>query len=438
MGQVLAQSPWWMLALAGIGALAVAGVIVSLFFAFGRRPQRFSATEAPPVDSDDFLRAVSGTVNAPLMSGGSARILNNGVEIFPAMLGAIARAERSVNFMAYIWEPGTVSDRVLAALEERARAGVQVRLLLDGIGAMHAPDDALRRLEEAGGQVGWFRQFRFGKLTRVHKRNHRRAIVVDGLVGFTGGAAVGDKWLGDADTDEHWRDMMVEVRGCLASNLQSAFTQLWASVRGEILVGKAFYPDEEEAKAMTGGEELSRHVNVISSPANEAHPLRKLFWLSFRCGRKRIWVTSPYFVPDRETRRALADSARAGADVRLLLPDHHTDAKPIRQASHSYYDELMSAGVRIYEYQRTMLHSKTLVVDGVWSVVGSANMDIRSKELNQENVIGILDTGFARQLEETFLDDLKDAREMKLDVWRRRAAWRKAVERFWVLFAEQY
>jgi cardiolipin synthase len=327
---------------------------------------------------------------------------------------------------------------VLAALVERARAGVQVRLLLDGIGAMNAPEDALERLRQAGGRVEWFRQLRLGKLTRIHKRNHRRAIVIDGIIGFTGGAAVGDKWLGDADTDEHWRDMMVEVRGCLAGNLQSAFTQLWASVCGEILVGTAFYPGEDESEEVGGGEVLSRHVNVISSPANETHPLRKLFWLSFHCGRTRVWVTSPYFVPDRETRRALADTARAGADVRLLLPDHHTDAKPIRQASHSYFDELLSAGVRVYEYQRTMLHAKTLVVDGAWSVVGSANMDIRSKELNQENVIGILDTGFAQQLERTFEDDLKDAREITLDAWRRRALWKKAVERFWVLFAEQY
>lgn len=434
----LLEYPWWILLFAGLGALTTATVIVSLFFSLGRRPQRIWVSQAPEVDSADFLAGLSGTVNAPLLKGGSARLLNNGVEIFPAMLEAFERAEHTINFMAYIWEPGEVSDRVFEVLTRRAAEGVEVRLLLDGMGGLRTPHEGIERLKEAGGQVQWFRKFRLGKVTRFHKRNHRRAIVVDGKVGFTGGAAVGDKWLGDAEHEEQWRDMMVELHGCAASNLQSAFTQLWGSSCGEILLGSEIYPPDEEAAEEEGGEVLSRHVSVISSPSDESHPLRKFFFVSFRCARERIYLTSPYFVPDEDTRQVIAERARAGVDVRILLPDSHTDAKPIRMASHSYYQELLDAGVRIYEYQETMIHAKSLVVDGKWAVMGSANMDIRSKELNQENVIGILDEEFGRQVERTFLADLERSREIRADEWRRRGILPRIAERFWVLFAEQY
>ena len=435
MSQLL-DYPWWITLFAALGVVATLSVIVTLFFALGRRPKEIWVNQAPAVDTEDFLLGVSGTINAPLVSGGTARLLNNGAEIFPAMLKAFEEAERTINFMAYIWEPGRVGDRIFDVLTRKAKEGVEVRLLLDGMGGIRAPRDRIEELKAAGGQVEWFRALRFGKLTRFHKRNHRRAIIVDGKVGFTGGAAVGDKWLGDAQDEEHWRDVMVELRGCAASNLQSAFTQLWASVCGEILIGPPFYPpDEGAAKA---GEKLSRHVNVISSPADESHPLRKFFFVSLRCARERIYLVSPYFVPDDETRKVIADRARKGVDVRLLLPDSHTDAMPIRMASHSYYQPLLDAGVRIYEYQQTMIHAKVLVVDGKWSILGSANMDIRSKELNQENVIGILDEEFGTQVESTFLQDLERAREIRPEEWRRRGIWPRVVERFWVLFAEQY
>ncbi|MDQ3389064.1 MAG: phospholipase D-like domain-containing protein [Gemmatimonadota bacterium] len=395
----LLSHPWWLLLLASVGLIGALTVVVNLFFSLGRRPQRMSVNLAPAVGSVDFREGISGSVNAPLMRGGTARLLNNGVEIFPSIMEALGEAQRSINFMVYIWEPGKVSEAIMGALTERARAGVEVRLLLDGMGGMRAPRDELEALEEAGGKVQWFRTLTFGKLTRFHRRNHRRAIIIDGRVGFTGGAAVGDKWLGDARDEEQWRDFMVEVRGCTASNLQSAFTQIWASSCGEILMGPAFYPPDDAGDP--AGEHLSWHVNVISSPADESHPLRKFFWTSFRCARKRIWLISPYFVPDDDTRKVIAHRARHGVDVRLLLPDEHTDAGPIRMASHSYYWELLEAGVRIFEFQDTMMHAKGVVIDGEWTIVGSANMDIRSKELNLENVIGILDHEFAAQIERT-------------------------------------
>jgi cardiolipin synthase len=340
--------------------------------------------------------------------------------------------------MTYIWEPGKASDAILDVLEERARAGVHVRVMLDAMGAWGAPKERFQRLEEAGGRVRWFQALKLGKLTGFYKRNHRRAIVIDGKVGFTGGASVADQWLGDAESEEHWRDIMVEMRGCLAANLQSAFVQLWTNATGEVLIGDDFFPPADQQDRDEPSLHVSRHVSVISSPAQASHPLRMFFWTSFACARKSIYLTSAYFAPDDETRKALSERARAGVDVRLLLPNRFTDAKVVRWAGHAYYRELLEAGVRIYEYQTTMIHSKTVVVDGTWSIVGSANMDIRSKELNQESVIGLLDVEFGQQLVTTFFDDLEQAKEIGLAEWSKRGILARAAERFFLLFAEQY
>ncbi|MGH7460645.1 MAG: phospholipase D-like domain-containing protein [Longimicrobiales bacterium] len=428
-------TPWWLLTLAGIGSLAAVSAIITLFSSLGRRPRETTVTAAPPMGSIDFLEAISGAVNAPLRTGGQATLLNNGDAFFPEILSAIRGAQWTINFFVYIWEPGEASRMVIDALVDRAQAGVQVRVLLDGIGGFRAPRADIRRLKAAGGRVNRFRALQPGKLLRLHKRNHRRAIVIDGNIGFTGGAAIGDKWLGHAQDPKHWRDSMVKVTDCMAVNLQSAFAEPWAYTCGELLVGPEFWPVQPNGD---GAESATRHVHLVSSPSSEEHPVRLFFALSFMAARKTLYIATSYFVPDRDMREIVAERARQGVDVRILVPNWFTDARPIRLAGRSYYDDLLSAGVRIYEYQRTMMHCKHVVIDQQWSIVGSANMDVRSKELNQENVLGILDTGFARQIEESFLRDLEQAQELKLDAWRRRNYWERAKERFWVLFAEQY
>lgn len=433
------EYPWWLETLAGVGTAALIGGILSLFFAVGRRPGKLWATEAPTVDSREFLAAVSGAADAPLRTGGTVQLLNNGVQFFPSLLEAIRGARRSINFSCYIWEKGQAADEVLAALVARAKSGVEVRVLLDGMGGMEAP--SMDALEAAGGKVVTFRPARFGKLMRFHKRNHRRAIVMDGLVGFTGGAAVADKWLGDADTEEHWRDTMVRVTGPLALTLQSAFVDVWSFASGEILEGERFFPTAGEARSDGVGGAVHGgliHTGLASTPSSDTHPLRVFLVQGFLSARRKLYITTPYFVPDRQTREVVAERARAGVDVRMLLPDEHTDAKLIRLTSHHYYEDLLAAGVKIYEYQPTMMHTKAIVVDGQWSVVGSANMDVRSIELNLENVLGILDEDFARTMEATFEEDLKHARQFHLEEWRRRGTWERVKERLASLLAEQY
>ena len=334
--------PWWMQTLAAIGAAAIIAVIVTLFFSLGRRPGRLVPTQAPAVDAPEFLAAVAGTAGSPVRKGGTVHLLNNGVQFFPALLQAIRDAKQTITFSVYIWEPGQANDQVSAALIERARAGVQVRVLIDGMGGMKAPGETVEAMKKAGVNVETFRPPRLGKLTRFHRRNHRRAIVIDGEVGFTGGMAVGDKWLGDADTEEHWRDTMVKVTGPPAASLQSAFASLWTHASGELLAGRAFFrPDNVE-----GDEGGLLHTALSSAPSSDDHPLRLFFAQSFAAARQRLYITTPYFVLDASTRRLVEERARAGVDVRILLPDEHTDAKPIRLTSHYYYEEMMEAGIQ--------------------------------------------------------------------------------------------
>jgi cardiolipin synthase len=422
-----------------MGVLALGTLILSLFSGIGDRPDSISQTAGCPVGSHDFLLALSGVLNAPLHRGGTAKLHNNGDEFFPAIFEAMRAAERSINVTVYIWEDGDVSTEFFDILVERAQARVEVRVLVDGFGGLKAPGERIRELRAAGGIWAEFHRPRFGMLTRIHKRTHRRAIVVDGKVGFTGGAAVMDKWRGNARSPEEWRDCMVEVGGRLALSLQSAFAQLWAHVTGELLVGEAFYPiGEHEGGPDVEGQPVRRHLSVISSPSSESHPMRPLYGFSIQSSQKRVYITNPYFVPDRILCSNLIDRAQAGVDVRVIVPSHHIDLKPIRLASQSYFEELLGGGVRIFEYQPTMIHQKLLVADGVWSLVGSVNMDVRSKELNQENALGILDEDFAAEMERTFLEDLSRSREVKLEEWRRRPWWHRIPERFFRLFEEQF
>ncbi len=434
----ITAGPWWVTTLAVIGALAIGTAIITLFFKLGRRPDRIGAQPGPPLDSGDFLRGVAGIVNAPILKGGTAELLDNGDAYFPRIFDDIAAARRTINFSVYIWEPGRISNQVLDALAERAAAGVEVRVLVDAMGGMRIPDEGVERLRAAGGRVEYFRPPVFGKLMRFHRRNHRRAIVMDGRIGYTGGAACGDKWAGDARNEEEWRDSMVRLTGCAAGTLQAAFTELWAYTCGEILTTTKFYPDHDEYDDPEGTHRIQRHTGVVSSPSDDEYPLRLFFLLTFLAARERLYIATPYFVPDRNTRRIVAQRARDGVDVRILVPNEHTDAAPIRRTGQYYYRELLEAGVRIYEYQPTMMHAKLCVADGVWSIVGSANMDVRSKELNNENIIGIQDARFAETVERTFLADLERCCEIELETWKRRPWRARVIERCAAILAEQY
>jgi cardiolipin synthase len=360
----------------------------------------------------------------------------------------------------------------LRALEKRARAGVEVRLLVDAFGSKKLDRRWRKELEQAGCKVGRFRPLNPLTVMRVLRRDHRRALVVDGHVAFTGGGAIADKWLGNAQDQEHWRDNMVRVSGPLVAGVQTAFGENWTYATGEVLAGARFYSEEEDprpglasrgaATESTTAGSIDRenppettdsdHVDprsggvpafpaaiaVISSPSEAAQPIRLLYWLSFKGARQRIYVASSYFVPSKAIRAQLEERARAGADVRILVPGEINDARTIRLAGRLYYEELLQAGARIFEYNPTMMHAKTAVIDGIWSIVGSSNMDERSTELNEENNLAIADPRLARRIETGFLADLQQSREIRLDEWRKRSSWERIKERLSALLIEQY
>ena len=425
-----AALPWWGWALMLIGIVALVGVVGALFLPDWPSPPLRAGFDADP-DSEAFVGHAAGVLDLPVHRGGTAEILQNGDAFYPAMLEAIRGARESVNFEVYIFEPDAVGRQFIDAFKERARAGVEVRLLVDWFGAIKLKKRYREEMKAAGVKVECFRPLALRNLVRMYRRTHRRAIVVDGEVGFTGGAAVSKKWKGNVTNHHEWRDSMTRVTGQLVTGIQAAFATNWVYCTGEVLAGPRFFPPHRPGPGICG-------LSVVSSPSDSAQPIRLLLWMSFTNARRRIWISSSYFIPDVQLRAAVIDRARAGVDVRILVPGDHTDAVPVQLAGRSYYEELLDAGVRIFEFQAAMMHAKTVVVDDGWSIVGSANMDERSMELNEENVIGIADQGFARAVAEGVEHDLTRAREIRLEDWRRRPVWQRGFEKLAKVLIEQY
>ena len=422
--------PWWSWTLMVIGVMAIVGVIGALFLPDWPSDDFTIGFKADP-GSERFVEWTSGYLNSPILQGGETTILQNGDAFFPAMLEAIRKAEDSVNFEVYIFEPDEIGRQFIDAFKERARAGVEVRLLLDGFGGIKMTKRYRDELSEAGVKVARFRPVGLRNLVRFYKRTHRRAIVIDGRVGFTGGAAVSKKWKGNVKNEHEWRDSMTRVTGPMVSGIQSAFATNWVYCCGEVIAGPRFFPTLERGSGPCG-------LSVISSPSDALQPIRLLFWVSFINAQQRLWICNSYFIPDNRLRAAAIERAKSGVDVRILVPGNETDAIPVQAAGRSYYEELLSAGIRIFEYQPAMMHAKTMVVDGAWSIVGSANLDERSMELNEENVLGIANKEFAQSIERGMTADIERSDEILLEEWRKRSILRRGMEGFWKILIEQY
>lgn len=421
---------WWAWTLMVIGVMAIVGVIGALFFPDWPSDDHTTGFDADP-GSDSFVEGTAVYLNCPLFRGGGVTMLQNGDAFFPAMLEAIRSARDSVNFETYIFEPDEIGRQFLEAFKDRARAGVEVRLLLDGFGAIKMTKRYRRELQEAGVKVSRFRPFAVRNLVRFYRRTHRRAIVIDGRIGFTGGAAVSKKWKGNVNNQHEWRDSMTRVTGPMVAGIQSAFAGNWVYCTGEIIAGPRFFPRLDGGAGPCG-------LSVVSSPNDALQPIRLFFWISFTNARRRLWICSSYFIPDRRLRDAVVARARSGVDVRILVPGNQTDAVPVQAAGRSYYEELLAAGVRIFEYEPAMMHAKTVTVDGAWSIVGSANLDERSMEINEENVLGIADRDFARAIEEGVIADIERSQEILLEKWRKRSIFRRGMEKIAKALIEQY
>ncbi|MBV9540946.1 MAG: hypothetical protein JO167_06730, partial [Alphaproteobacteria bacterium] len=388
-----------------------------------------------PAGSPEFVRTLAAELNLPVEQAPPIQTFQNGDAFLKALTADIDHAKRSINFMVYIWGDGTFSDVVLAHLEERLRAGVPVRIMLDAYGASSAPSEKLDRFKELGGKVATFHSLMPlpWTMSRDHKRNHRRSIVIDGTIAYTGGIAVDDPWLGNALNPDQWRDMMFRVQGTMASHLQGAFAELWAGTTGELLVGDRFFPAPD-----THLQADLTYVTLASTPNPDVFAMENFTLLSILGAQREIDVVTPYLLLDETIKNALVAKAKAGIAVRILVPNDHNDNRSVRYASQYAYDDLLRAGIRLYEFQPTFIHTKLLIVDGVWSVIGSANMDNRSRKLNEEVVFGISNPAFAQSLLGSMQGDLNRSRQIKLSEWENRGFFQRAMEITAQAFVQQY
>jgi cardiolipin synthase len=373
---------------------------------------------------------IAALIGADLQRGNAYDVLTNGDQIFPSMLQALEDARERISFETYIYDTGEVADRFTAALEAAARRGVRVRIVVDSVGAGSMDPAHIERLRAAGCQVAQFNTPRWYSLEEVNYRTHRKILVVDGDVAFTGGAGVADHWLGNAQDKEHWRDTQVRIRGPIVRLVEGAFYENFIEADGEQA------PELDDAPKSTG--EAGASLLVRSSPTGGSNDLKRLYLLAIASAQRSIDITSPYFVTDESTDWSLQDAVGRGVKIRVLVEGDITDAMPVKYASRHAYERLLERGIEIYEYQPTMMHTKVMVVDGIWSMFGSANFDNRSLELNDELNVAVTDRSLAARFLEDMEHDLQASRRITLDAWRQRGMLAKGRERFWSAFGEVF
>jgi cardiolipin synthase A/B len=374
------------------------------------------------VGSEDFLHAAEALTGAPISEGNEAELLINGDRIFPAFLDTIASAQRTLNVQTYVYWRGEIAGEVAGAIRDRAREGVRCNVILDALGAAKMERSLIREMESAGVRVILFRPPKPYAIRRIANRTHRRLLIADGRVGMTGGVGIASEWTGDAQGPDHWRDTHVRVRGPVVRGMQGAFAENWLEATGEVLAGEGYLP-ELEPVADGGPMQLVRSSAKVGDTNAEA-----LYYLAISSARRAIELTAAYFVPRPAFTEALCSAAERGVEVRILVPGPEIDKALVRVAGRAAYDELFEAGVRLFEYQPTMLHAKSLCVDGVWSAVGTVNFDNRSFQLHDEVALCVWDERFAGKLSEAFEHDLERSEEFDSARWRRRGPVQRAGE----------
>jgi cardiolipin synthase len=410
--------------------LFIAAAVVALGLVFAQDQvtlQIRSGVSAEDARHPDYVAALVGT---ELSRGNAFDVLTNGEQIFPAMLGAIDGARRRISFESYIFDTGDVATRFTEALERAAKRGVKVNMVVDAVGASKMEKTHVERLRQAGCHVAQFNTPAWYSLEEINYRTHRKILVVDGETAFTGGVGVADHWLGNADSKEHWRDTQVRVRGPVVRMMEAAFYENFLEADGTTA-------PELDAPPASLGEEGEALV-VRSSPTGGSNDLKRLYLLAIAAAKRRIDITTPYFVTDESTLWSLEDAVRRGVKIRVLMEGDLTDAMPVKYASRRLYDRLLQQGIELYEFQPTMMHTKTLMVDGIWSIFGSANFDNRSLELNDEMNLAVSSHSLAQRFLDDLEQDLKRSRRITIEEWRQRPTLDKVRERFWTAFGEVF
>ncbi len=406
-------------ALSSILTLFVCFVAINLLPGEKRLEERVVAPYA--VEDEAFGRAMGTLFGPPLVAGNRVEPLENGAQIFPAMLEAIRGAQRSVNFETYIYWSGHIGTAFADAMAERARAGIKVHLILDAVGSGKIDESALKTMSAAGVEIERYHAPSWHTLDRMNNRTHRKLLVVDGRVGFTGGVGIADKWDGSADSPAHWRDSHFRLEGPAVAEMQATFVDHWLATRGVLLQGADYFPPLTPAGDM-------RAQMIRSSVEDSAESVHVMYLLSIAAARKSILLSNSYFVPDQLTTAALVAAQKRGVDVEIIVPGPDIDSGVTRAASRRGWGPLLEAGIAIYEFQPTMFHCKVMVVDDIWTSIGSTNFDSRSFRLNDEANLNVFDSGLAARERRTFEADRARAHRVTLQEWSARSRWQRFKE----------
>jgi cardiolipin synthase len=385
------------------------------------------------VDSDGSLdqlfRSLAGLTLGQSAEGNSVEVFENGT-FFDALLADIGGAQRSVHFETFLWKEGTIGLRLATALAERARAGVTVRVLVDAQGSRKMGKSVEKLLAEAGCKFARFHPWRIATVGVFGERDHRKIAVIDGRTATVGGHCIVDEWLGNAEDGKHYADVSVRLKGPIVHAIQGAFSENWVGVTGELFMGDEVFPRLEPAG------DITIHAAFVK-PEGSAPAVKILHHGAICCARKRLWIQNPYFIPEPAAIDAMGKAVSRGVDVRVLMPaTSGSDNPAVQHAGHRNFEKMLRCGVRLFEYPKTLLHQKLMTIDGVWCSVGSSNFDDRSFETNDEITLGILDEGVAARFDAIFERYAAEAREVRLEDWKKRGLGHRALDQAVYLFNE--
>ena len=378
---------------------------------------------------EDLMPSLAGLALGTAVAGNCVEVLENGA-FFDVLLERIRAAEKSVHFETFLWKEGVLGQRMADALSERARAGLQVRVLLDAVGSKDAGDTTRRQMQDAGCRVVFFHKRSIYNIGVMNDRDHRKLVVIDGREAFVGGHCIVDTWLGNAEDKSHYADLSVRLHGPIVHSVQAAFSENWGGQTGELFMGDAVFPALEPAG------DVMIHA-AYAKPEGSAPAVKILHHTVICLARKRLWIQNPYFIPKPEAIDAMGAAVKRGVDVRVLMPATGGSDNPmVQHAGHRNFEKLLRCGVRLFEYPHTLLHQKVMTVDGVWSAIGSSNFDDRSFDTNDEITLGILDAAVAQRLDAVFEKYAPHCQEIELKAWNRRGLWHKLKDNWFYLFNE--
>ena len=404
-----------------IGGLLVIAALALVLWSATREESGVLNVKSPP-EIRILMPSLIGLTQSSLEAGNDVRVLQNGYGFFTPLMRDIAAARESIHVETYIWAKSGIGSILARQLAEKARQGVEVRILVDASGGRDLKGETQEMLEKAGAKVAHFHPVRFSNVGRLNNRDHRKLVIIDGRIAYSGGHGVSDNWTGNGQDKLHWRDTGLRISGPIVNRMQACFSENWIEETGEIPAGEKYFPKLQAAGT------TSAHV-VYTSPSGGISSVQILYYLAIKAARREIIIQNPYLLPDSQAIDALAEAVRRGVDVKIMVPaDDATDSPIVQHASHHHFGTLLRRGVKIWEFKRTLLHQKVIIVDGIWSSVGSTNFDDRSFQLNDEVNVGIFDPRIAAQLRAAFEADLRYAQQRQLEEWQNRSIWHKFVD----------